>query len=382
MKRNSILSLACCAVLVALGKFACAQADGSSKPGAEAAPADADLKQAKLAWHTAAAEATRNHLRTVAARGDARSLLAAAILWPRWPDNAGKPDQQPRIAQEARAWFDAARSVRPRDALVAWLEASDCVGLSDSCDRDGALEFLLQTEPDNAAIHILAMAAADRSGAPQMAERHWQAAASSTTHDPHALKVSQLLYAAMEDAVLPPLTPALARSMGQSLGSNRDATPEDLRDVGTMAVWAAVAIPAYQTVTRKCSIDALAPLPTQRATQCRRVMTLLAMDQSLMIAQTIGLKKMVELSQGTGEAAAWRERFRQFHWTYENAQRNMMSKGSALPPEYLRWVLTEGELPAMRKLLEANGIPPSAPEGWLPDRADLRAVLVAAAGDG
>lgn len=380
MKRNSILLSACCAALLILAGPACSQASQDAEAGAKSS-AELELEEAQKAWHAAAAEATRNHLRTVAAQGDARSLLAAAMLWPQWPADES-PGDAPGIAPERRAWFAAARSVQPRDPLVAWIEASDCGGLSDSCDPDAALESLLQAEPDNAAVHFLAMAAANRASSQQRAEQHWQAAAASTTYDTHALQMSQLLYAAMEDAVLPPLTPALAQSMGRSLGSNRDATPEDLRDVVTMAVWAAVAIPAYQTPTRMCVVDESAPLPAQRAAQCRRVMTMLASDQTVMIGQMIGLKKMVELSRGSDDAGLWEARFRQFHWTYENALRSMGPTGFPMPPEYLRWALTEGELPAMRKLLEANGIVPAPPEGWLPEPAELRALLAQPAAKG
>jgi len=380
MKRNSFLLLVCCAALLATGKPAHSQMPGPAPAGVETA-VDPELEKAQTAWHQAAAEAIENHLRTVAARGDSRSLLAAAMLWPQWQDDVGQ-GKRAAIAQEKRAWFDAARNARPRDPLVAWVEASGCFGLSDSCDRDDALRFLLQTDPDNAAVQTLAMVEADRSGTPVQVEALWQSAALASTYDARTLQIGQLLYSSMQEATLPPLSAALARLMGQSLGMERDATPEDMRDINAMAVWTAVALPAYQTITRRCSADALASLPPQHQAQCERVMTLLAEDETILISPMIGLRKMVELAGGRADGESWRERLRQFHWVYENAQRSMSSSAEALPPEYISWVLLEGELPAMRRLLEINGIPTVAPEDWLPERAEIRALLMSTAAKG
>ena len=380
MKRNSyLLSVGCVAVL-AMGGSACSRASEPAEAGVEAS-ADLATDEARNAWHEAAAEATRNHLRTVAARGDARSLLAAAMLWPQARDDTDN-GKAPAVAQERRAWFEAARSARPRDPLVAWFEASDCGGLSDSCDRDGALEFLLQAEPDNAAVHILALGAAGASATEQQIEALWQAAGQAKDYDSHALETSRLLYSAMSGASMPPLSPALAQAMSAHLGIGRKATPEELQHLGTMAVWSAVAIPSYQAITRGCRVDAREPLSPQRHSQCQRIMAMLAEDETILIPPTIGLRKMVELAGDGEDGAMWRERLRQFYWVYENALSSMTSSDGMPPPGYLVWVLQEGELPAMRKLLAANRISPVAPEGWLPERAEIRALLTPTAAKG
>jgi len=377
MKRNSsLLLLVCCASLLGMAKPAQARAGESAAARVETG-VDIELEKARTAWQEAAAEATKNHLRAVAARGDARSLLAAAMLWPQWQDDVSH-GKGPAIAQEKRAWFDAARDARPRELLVAWVEASDCGGLSDHCDPEGALRFLLQAESGNAAVHLLALGVADRAGAKEAAEAHWQAAVAAGMYDPHALEISQLLYSAMEGASLPLFTPALAGSMGQSIGMNRGATPEELRDIGTMAVWAAVALPAFQ-FTRRCSADSLAAGTGQLQAECERIMALLAQDEGALISTLIGLKKMAELTADGADGAVWRERLRQVHWVYENAQDSMGSSAATrLPPDYLGWVMREGELPAMRRLLEAKRIPAAPPKGWLPRQADVRALFESA----
>ena len=54
---------------------------------------DPQIKRAGEAWTSASREATRHHLRAVAAQGDARSLLAASMLWSGF---AGLADDAPQ----------------------------------------------------------------------------------------------------------------------------------------------------------------------------------------------------------------------------------------------------------------------------------------------
>lgn len=338
---------------------------------------DPQIKRATEAWNKASREATRQHLRAVAAQGDARSLLAASMLWSGFAgleDDASQSQTKP--AQETRAWFDAARRARPRDVLVAWIEASDCGGLSDNCNPREALQFLLQAEPRNAAVLILALADADKRGDRQAADRYWQAVASASTYDPHTLEIGRLLHATMAGVDLPPLDPRLARAMGVWFGLNRPATAQDFADMGTIALSTALAMPGFLPVTRECKVEKLASADLDRQAECERVLELLSADESILIGPMIGLPKLIELSGDSAEGKAWREQLRQLYWAYENAQQHMgMTSGGTLPAEYGTWFMTEGELPAMRKLLAHYGLPEQAPAGWLPREPRYRALV-------
>jgi len=339
---------------------------------------DPQIQRANEAWTRASREATRQHLRGVAAQGDARSLLAASMLWSGFAgleDDASQAQTQP--AQETRAWFDAARRARPRDALVAWIEASDCVGLSDSCDSRGALQFLLQAEPRNAAVLILAMADADRRGDRKASDRYWQAVASASTYDPRTLEIGRLLHSTMAGVDQPPLDPRLAQAMGVWFGLNRSATAQDFADMSMIALSTALALPGFLPVTRECKTEKLASAGLERQVECERMLELLAADESTLLGPLIGLTKLVELSGDSPEGKAWREQLRQFYWVYENMQQRLpgLSPGDPLPAEYGTWFMTEGELPAMRKLLAHYGLPMEAPEGWLPRDPRYRALI-------
>lgn len=383
MKRNRFMGAG---LLLALAWTAHGAASGGNPPAYSAAQIaelqrlenDPRIQRETAAWRQASTEATRQHLRAVAAQGDARDLLAASMLWSGlgiWDGTTAPTPAAP--AQETRTWFDAARRARPREVLVAWMEASDCAGLSDSCNPGEALQFLLQAEPDNAAVQLLALAAADKRGDRKAAEVHWQAAASATRYDPHMLEIGQLLHAAMRDVPQPPLGPHVAETMGVRYGLGRPVTAREVADVGLIGITSALAMPGFLSVTRQCAAEALAKAGDTRAIECARIMTLLAGEPSTLIAPMIGLPAMVRLSGDTQEGKAWRERLRQFYWVYENGLQRLpgLTPGSPLPAEYGTWFLTEGELPAMRKLLQHHGLPSSAPADWLPRDPRYRALV-------
>ncbi len=86
---------------------------------------------------------------------------------------------------------------------------------------------------------------------------------------------------------------------------------------------------------------------------------------------------MVKLTGDSSEGQVWRERLREFYWIYENAMPELGGKptATALPIDYLRWVMTEGELVGMRRLLALKGLPALPPDGWLPKEPSHRARL-------
>ncbi|NDK38917.1 hypothetical protein DT603_08700 [Pseudoxanthomonas gei] len=338
---------------------------------------DPQIKRANDAWTRASQEATRQHLRKVAASGDARSLLAASMLWFGFGGTLEEGVLPVAPAPEARAWFDAARSARPRDVLVAWMEASDCAGLSDSCNPREALQFLLQAEPHNAAVQLLALADADRRGDRKAAEGYWQASTLAPVYQPHALEIGRLLHATMAGVQQPPLDPRLAQAMGVWFGLNRPATAQDYGDVGVIGLSAAVAMPGFLPVSRQCRAEAVALAGSARQAECIRLLVLLAADESTLLAPMFALPKLVELSGDSAEGLAWREQLRQFQWVYENAQQRMFAANSSggHPREYGTWFMTEGELSAMRRLLSHQGVPAQAPPGWLPANARYRALV-------
>jgi hypothetical protein len=210
---------------------------------------ESKLERARSDWNQASAKAVQAHARALAARGDPQSLLAAAIFWSVFQYQANQAFQFPvQPAQESRVWFDAARAARPRDRLVAWVEANGCdLALSDKCNQAGALDFLLRTEPNNAAVHLMAITAAERRDDHESAERNWSAAASAEVYELHMLELGTLLYTAMEEVTQPPMSSDLARAVGEDLALNREATEQDINSVSAMSLWTTTALPSFPT---------------------------------------------------------------------------------------------------------------------------------------
>jgi len=327
-------------------------------------------------WERASRDILRRHLPAIAEENDAGGLLAATLLWPEIGET--RPSRHrlrnSREVEPRQVWFETATRLRPHDPAVAWVQVSDCPVAEEACHAKAALDFLLHAEPDNAAVQLLAMTETEDREA---AESYWKAAAAASVYDTHARKIGAFLHTAMEDVAMPPLNPQLAETLGAFLGLNRAMTPRDARNVHALAAWMALAIPSYRPITDRCKQQDEVPMEALRKAQCEKVLMLLADDQSIVIAPMIGLVSMVKLSGDTAEGLVSRERLRQLYWVYENALPNPSGEGpmSVFPDDYAETVLLEGEVQAMRRVLESRNLPAVAPAGWLPSSERAKALV-------
>lgn len=332
---------------------------------------DPATKRAMEKWERASRDLLRTHLPSVAARGDADSLLAATLLWPEVEDAQNSLTNNEK---QREIWFQAATHVTPRDATVAWVGASDCPVGKSACDEKAALDFLLHVEPGNAAVQLLAMREMEDADA---AEPHWQAAISAAVYNTHSREIGTLLHSAMQGAAQPRLDPRLAEALGSALGLDRAIRPSDARNVYALAAWMALAIPTLKPITDRCRTQDGTTIDSSRKQECKRILALLAEDHSTLIAPLMGLSLMVRLDGDTPEGLVSRERLRQLHWIYENGRPIPSGDGqkSATPEDYAESVLLEGEVQAMRHVLESRGLPAAAPDGWLPSSERARALV-------
>ncbi|WP_372017336.1 hypothetical protein [Pseudoxanthomonas sp. 10H] len=333
---------------------------------------DADLALMRP-WHLAKGRVLDEHLQALAARGDPRSLLAAALLWPSvegWRQIHG-----PTLAGGSGpdgAWLRAAAAARPRDPRVAWLEVSGCRP-GWECDPAAARAFLLESAPDDMSVQLMALADAYHRGDEAAAANHLHAAARAPRRSLPVVDMGRLLLESIAPVEAPPMSPAVAAAAGRLLQLNRPATAGEAFGLDTLAVWAALPMPAYQPLGRLC--DATTALPEGRREDCLQVMARLA-DSPVMIDALIGTVRGVRLA-GDGEAApAWRERLRQLYWVYENSTRLVSGQaGAPLPADYIERLLGEGDRIALEQVLAANALPLQAPAGWLPTDARMRGLV-------
>ncbi|MDQ3287136.1 MAG: hypothetical protein M3Q42_02535 [Pseudomonadota bacterium] len=335
----------------------------------EDAVSDSDTGDAVDRWQQDYRAAVARRARTLAASQDPLHLLASALIVP-FPGTREAPSPDAWTAQDAGAAFAAAVRLGRDDSLIAWIEALDCPWpvAHATCHPEAAMQRLHRSEPDNAAVWLLAHSRADEDSIE--AGRLLDAAANSTRYrlafgDIGALMHEQ--YAAVESPQMQPeVAQALAEDYGQAAG-----TVPDVAGIQAMATAAAVALPEFSSLRRACVPPDGARITPDRHEACTAIYTLMSEDP-LLITQRVALVSLVGLSAGSPEGQGWRERLRQLHWIVTNAQ---VVLARATPPGYTRAVWRDGELPALKALLAGAGIPAVPAADWLPEDSRTRELI-------
>ena len=347
-----------------------------------AADPDLGLQQETERWAREAEIAVHEHADTLALRGDARSLLAAVLLSPPVPSNAETVGNTayPKytLSDEAVAWFDAARGIRPADPLVAWYEATGCMSPALGCSPSEALGRLLTIAPDNAAVHLLAVNSAHAAGDTVVARSHLALAASAPRYEPHDLAVMRVVLDQEKDIAWPTLSPPVEAFAQKMRAQGVSANGADQLTMTAVSHWVASIGPLGGV--RQVCVGAERVRQSDRALHqdCLTVLERLATEGHSMIENVVGLTGMVEMTAGTSGGAHWREQLRRYYWTYAQAT-SLMGPGRAQPPvdfvAYNRRLVEHGELEAMRALLRERGIAEEPARDWLPDNPRHRALV-------
>lgn len=336
---------------------------------------DPQLAAASKAWHDAWRANVETHLRSVAARGTPRDLLVAGWLWPMQYDEAGRPGAA--SWQLARGWIQAAYSAsRGDDPRVDWALLNACAKTDAGCDREVLLERVTAADPGNAEPLLTRYSDAVQRNDTVSAERYWQAATRATRYRSRANETGLLMAETLRQIPMPPLDPALAAAIGEDFMLGRAATPQDMPDAVVMAMNAAIAIPALHPITQRCRAQ-VGRLPADILSACKRLYTLLADDTSTLLFPAISLPRLVEWADTDAERDVARERLRRFAWVYESTMQLYQRPPATrrMPEDYIDVFLRDGELAAMQRQLEANGIAILPPVGWQPDDPQYRAAL-------
>ncbi|NCT70915.1 MAG: hypothetical protein GXC75_08220 [Xanthomonadaceae bacterium] len=335
---------------------------------------DPQLAAANDAWHATWRANVEAHLRAVAARGTPRDLLVAGWLWPRSGDDA---EIQARAWAQSRTWIEAAYAASTGDdPVVDWALLNACPKNEARCDRGRLLQRLMAADPANAEVLLAAYHEAIERKDANDAERYWQAAANATHYRGHFDDVGLLLATTLRQVPAPALEPALATAIGEDVRLGRPATPKDMADIAVIAMTAAIAMPGLSPISQRCRAQ-VGELPADARTACKRIYTLMAADTSILITSFIALPPLVQWADTDAERTAARERLRRFAWVYENAMQLFQRPPGEqrMPEDYADVFLRDGELAAMRRQLQANGIASEPPADWSPANPEYRALL-------
>ena len=337
---------------------------------------DAETIAAIRQWQRDHLVAIGRQVRTLLSSRDSRDQLAAALLLPMLQAQqlqAEPPQVQPQSSfPQASAAFAAARELATADRLVAWLEVVTCPGpgvaADPGCEPEAALARLQHLDAGNAAVWIQGLGSTSPES--QEFEQLLAKAAASSRYEIPFGATGRLLAAVLEQVDAPPLSPDVATAMGQDFGLGRPATRRDLDGGVAMAVSSSMALPAMAVLSRACPSNG-DPTTAQRRAQCIAIHTLMS-DEPTALSQSMALTKLVLLTVDQPAAAGWRERLREHHWVWDSASALMRK---AVPEDYLDTVWRDGELAAVKSLLQASGTPLTPPAGWLPDDEHRRSLV-------
>ncbi|WP_181106672.1 hypothetical protein [Xanthomonas arboricola] len=338
--------------LLWLGSVCAAHSAMAAAPASTAAAANDPLVDQ---WARQVGQAMQARLRSMASSGEPRQLYLAGLLWVDAEDEAA-PAADAGDAPIQRVWLQRALDARPRDPLVARMEAAGCPPAL-RCDPGAALAFLEQADAGDASVHLRAYAAAQRRGDQAATERAWQAAVQSDHFDSGTLALGRALHASYEGVQWPSLASVGLRAQLDAQGM--PSTGAGMAAMFVMGAWSAHALPALGDLVRRCSPTVATPALRD---ECMAVLNNVANDESTMVTAMIGARGMATLSSGA-DATRWQARVRELQWLQHQQYRTATVDGRA---NALDAVLTQGEVPALRARLQRQGLAVQPPAGWQP----------------
>ncbi|MCK9489446.1 MAG: hypothetical protein M0Q42_08640 [Xanthomonadales bacterium] len=382
-------SLPVLAALLALvlATLPAAAADPQAAPAAEPTTAQIDPAIQALAmaevWQRELDQALRAHIDQLAIRGDARSLAAAALLL--LPDHAdGDADADEAweaVIVQRSAWLTAALAADSGDPVLLWLGARGLPGSpAEPQQRATALDELARFDPDNAAIWLDLMAQALADDQPARVDEYLQRAAQASRFDAYELAVGQLLQDALADFQAPPMPEDVRQVVAEQAAPGEAGAwldhPEHARIFFIASVLGMNAPLPFNTGCKPSLDNALI---VSRRSACLAIAGRVAGDARFVAARQVALAMRLRLAgdlAGPAQVQRWREDYRDGLWQVEQVQAVMQGReGKRLPGDHSRHAIAEGEHAAWLHALAANGIPATAPDGWLPEQASARQLL-------
>lgn len=316
-----------------------------------------DTTEQELARVKALDQVRLQHARELATSGKPRDLYAAALLAPL---QYGWPARKIGGDTEVTDWMLRAIQIGSDDPLIATMAAYECLA-QENCSIDKAVDTLQRERADDVGTQLLLMRLAEHGNDAEAAASAWQRAVAASRY---VDQTSEML------KVLEPATRNLPVVIDTDAG--RWGTPANAARNQRVAL-------AFALAGMNASTTQLKPLQTQcrsdalqqavRRDECRRLFHTLANSPSpLMVSYATA---WLSIHSEPQERAGWVQRKQQLAWTIESAGNLGNTEMAASSPkvdiaEYVGWVVADGELPAMRRMMAAHGVSEHPPAGWKP----------------
>jgi hypothetical protein len=263
---------------------------------------------------------------------------------------------------ERDALLKRAVDAAPGDALVQWIAARRRVdGAIDAIAAD-ALQGLRSKEPDNAAVWLHDLIAAQKRKDASAVDEALHRMATAGRFDGHLTDLAQAIVEVYQRTPAPALPPTPGTAFLQS--------PSVLPYTIAMAAASAIALPAFQDLVAACQIDPATGANASRKADCAAVGRLIAARGDTVIANHLGMAVLrVSNTFSNDDVLLARE----MDWVFDRSSATMTalessrdpSVGDALVAYMTDWFATGNEIEAMRRAVVRSGGAVTPPDDWV-----------------
>lgn len=289
----------------------------------------------------------------LALRGDAHSLLAAALMA---QADAGDP-ARPKVLQTP-ALLARAQKAADADALVWWVSAAlECRGKAKACPNEQTLAQLEKADPGNAVAWLLALARAQQAGDAATARAALTSAAQAMRFDDNFGALVALLYNA---AGILPVDERILRASDQP-GVN----PSGFKLTYVAGIAVALPHPYLNALTLACKDTAT---DASLAADCVAVAQKMA-DGGSLFARDFGLRLLLQLVPDGAVHDANLARARTAAWRMQRIGElgARLADDSRVTGIYTQTLAASGrESDAVDAVLHSQGVPLEPPADWQP----------------
>ena len=332
----------------------------TANAGAQAAADDQDgvAPEELLVQVQAQHQARMKQSRKLAGTGEPLKLYAAAGLA---PISLDLQSGQLKPAPEAERWLLEAIAKGSDEPLIAATAVRRCVDGGD-CAVEKAVATL-QAE-DGADAQLLLMRWAQKRGDQAGADKARQRALDAPRYDDQFPSIVRLLDAATTGMAWPVVQPQRALQWEQA---NNGRYAEYERVVTLFSVALGMWQPELKAALSLCPAD---ESDTHQREQCRNLLRGMADSETMIIAKA-GVQQLARFEAQPEIARNSAEHLRQLDWLFFRSaeflnNNDPAQKASTVEPQvYMRWFGEEGEIPAMRRLLQHRGEPLLPPAEWV-----------------
>ena len=333
-----------------------------AQPASEAAPAAApEATPAPLTPEMTAEQKLtqfrRDQINLLALRGDAGSLLAAALM-----AGADTDDKRRPAALKSAALLKRAQTIAPDNVLVWWVTASaDCRAATKTCPHPETLQKLEAVDGQNAAVWALSLWRAQQANDAPGARAALVSAAQAAKYNDYFGAVIDDLY---EAAGILPMSTDLLNATGQNVSSS------GYRLISAAGIAAAMVQPEGAAVREACKgADAN---DAALLADCVAVAQKMELSGSIN-SQNLGLSLKMALLPPGPERDAARSRQRALAWQTLRISDigDRLAANPAVSRVYTQALNESGnESAAVLAVLRSQGVAIEPPADWQPPQAE------------